>query len=49
MATHTQSVLINWFGVLFVIVNTFGLGLRLEVGKILDRPLLIGNWPHGRW
>jgi undecaprenyl pyrophosphate phosphatase UppP len=29
MATHTQSVLINWFGVLFVIVNTFGLGLRL--------------------
>jgi bile acid:Na+ symporter, BASS family len=37
MATHTQSVLINWFGVLFVIVNTFGLGLRLEVGKILGQ------------
>jgi BASS family bile acid:Na+ symporter len=35
MATSTQSVLINWFGVLFVIVNTFGLGLRLAVGRLL--------------
>ena len=34
----TQSsviVLINGFGVLFVILNSFGLGLRLAVGKLL--------------
>src|SRR6478672_9566149 len=31
----TQSVLINGFGVLFVILNAFGLGLRLSVGKLL--------------
>src|SRR6188768_1936808 len=31
----TQSLLINGFGVLFVILNSFGLGLRLSVGKIL--------------
>src|SRR3954452_4130355 len=31
----TQSVLINGFGVLFVILNSFGLGLRLPVGRLL--------------
>jgi bile acid:Na+ symporter, BASS family len=31
----TQSVLINGFGVLFVILNSFGLGLRLSVGELL--------------
>jgi BASS family bile acid:Na+ symporter len=31
----SQSVLINGFGVLFVIFNAFGLGLRLAVGKLL--------------
>ena len=32
----SQSVVLNnGFGVLFVILNSFGLGLRLEVGKIL--------------
>jgi hypothetical protein len=31
----TQTVLINGFGVLFVILNTFGLGLRLTIGKLL--------------
>ena len=30
-----QSVLINGFGVLFVILNAFSLGLRLSVGKLL--------------
>jgi BASS family bile acid:Na+ symporter len=36
MATQsTQSILINGFGVLFVILNSFGLGLRLAVGKLL--------------
>ena len=33
--TSSQSVLINGFGVLFVILNSFGLGLRLTVGKLL--------------
>ena len=36
MATQSsQTVLINGFGVLFVILNSFGLGLRLSVGKLL--------------
>ena len=35
MTQSTQSVLINGFGVLFVILNAFGLGLRLSVGKLL--------------
>ena len=29
------SLLINGFGVLFVILNSFGLGLRLPVGRLL--------------
>jgi BASS family bile acid:Na+ symporter len=33
----SASVLINGFGVLFVIFNAFGLGLRLPVGKPLAR------------
>ena len=32
-----QAVLINGFGVLFVILNAFGLGLRLEVGNMLGQ------------
>jgi bile acid:Na+ symporter, BASS family len=36
MSTQTSSsMLINGFGLLFVILNAFGLGLRLEVGKQL--------------
>jgi BASS family bile acid:Na+ symporter len=36
MAQSSQSVdLIDGFGVLFVILNSFGLGLRLAVGKLL--------------
>lgn len=31
----SPSVLINGFGVLFVILNAFGLGLRLSVGRLL--------------
>ena len=31
----SQSVLINGFGLLFVILNSFGLGLRLPIGKLL--------------
>ena len=36
MTTQSSEViLINGFGVLFVILNVFGLGLRLPVGKLL--------------
>jgi BASS family bile acid:Na+ symporter len=35
----SQSVLINGFGVLFVILNSFGLGLRLSIGKLLAHAL----------
>ena len=36
MATQSsEAILINGFGVLFVIFNSFGLGLRLPVGKLL--------------
>ena len=35
MTQSSTSVLINGFGVLFVIFNSFGLGLRLPVGKLL--------------
>lgn len=31
----SASVLINGFGVLFVILNSFGLGLRLPIGRLL--------------
>ena len=34
-AQSSHSTLINGFGVLFVILNAFGLGLRLPVGKLL--------------
>ncbi len=35
MNASDQSVLINGFGVLFVILNSFGLGLRLSIGNFL--------------
>ena len=31
----TETILINGFGVLFVVFNAFGLGLRLPVGKLV--------------
>ena len=45
----SQSVLINGFGVLFVILNSFGLGLRLPVGGCWQRSSPIGRSPCGRW
>jgi BASS family bile acid:Na+ symporter len=48
MATQsTQSVLINGFGVLFVILNSFGLGLRLSVGKLLAKAF--SHWKIAVW
>lgn len=35
MTQSSQSVLINGFGVLFVVLNAFGLGLRIPIGKLL--------------
>jgi BASS family bile acid:Na+ symporter len=43
----TQSVLINGFGVLFVTLNTFGLGLRLSVGKLLAEA--VAHWKIAIW
>ena len=43
----SQSVLINGFGVLFVILNSFGLGLRLPVGKLLAQAF--AHWKIAVW
>ena len=43
----SQSVLINGFGVLFVILNSFGLGLRLAVGKLLGEAF--AHWKIAVW
>ena len=43
----SQVVLINGFGVLFVIFNTFGLGLRLQVGKLVARTF--AHWKMAVW
>src|SRR6478736_7314264 len=43
----SQSVLINGFGLLFVILNSFGLGLRLEVGKLLAEA--VAHWKIAAW
>ena len=43
----TQSLLINGFGVLFVILNSFGLGLRLSVGKLLGEAFT--HWKIAVW
>jgi BASS family bile acid:Na+ symporter len=47
MTQSSQSVLINGFGVLFVILNSFGLGLRLPVGKILAEAA--AHWKIAVW
>ena len=48
---YTQSsqtvVLINGFGLLFVILNSFGLGLRLSVGKLLAQAA--AHWKISLW
>ena len=43
----TQMILINGFGVLFVILNSFGLGLRLAVGKFLAEA--VAHWRIAVW
>ena len=43
----SQSVLINGFGVLFVILNAFGLGLRLPVGRLLAQ--VFAHWKIAVW
>ena len=40
-------ILINGFGVLFVILNSFGLGLRLSVGKLLAEAF--AHWKIAVW
>jgi len=43
----SQTILINGFGLLFVILNAFGLGLRLPVGKVLADAL--AHWKVVTW
>lgn len=48
MATQSSaSVLINGFGVLFVILNSFGIGLRISVGKLLAQAF--AQWKIAVW
>jgi hypothetical protein len=42
-----QTVLINGFGVLFVILNSFGLGVRLSIGKLLAEAFT--HWKIAVW
>ncbi|MCO5301233.1 MAG: bile acid:sodium symporter [Candidatus Nanopelagicales bacterium] len=47
MTQSSQVVLINGFGVLFVVLNSFGLGLRLPIGDLLGQALAhrrIAGW-----
>ncbi len=39
MAQSSEVALINGFGVLFVVFNSFALGLRLPIGKVLAQAL----------
>lgn len=43
----TPIVLVNGFGLLFVILNSFGLGLRLPVGKLLAQ--FFAHWQIAVW
>ena len=47
MTQSSESILINGFGVLFVILNAFGLGLRLSVGKLLAQAF--AHWKIAVW
>ena len=46
-AQSSTIILINGFGVLFVILNSFGLGLRLAVGKLLAEAF--AHWKIAVW
>jgi BASS family bile acid:Na+ symporter len=43
----TQIILINGFGVLFVLLNSLGLGLRLPIGKLLTQA--VAHWQIAVW
>ena len=45
--TTQSSVLINGFGLLFVLLNSFGLGLRLTVGNLLAHAF--AHWKMAVW
>ncbi len=47
MNDSSLAVLINGFGVLFVILNSFGLGLRLPIGKLLGQ--VAAHWKIAVW
>ena len=47
MTQSSEVVLINGFGVLFVIFNSFGLGLRLPIGRLLRQ--VAAHWKIAVW
>jgi BASS family bile acid:Na+ symporter len=47
MTQSSETVLINGFGVLCVVFNAFGLGLRLPVGKLLAEAF--AHWKIAVW
>ena len=47
MSTNTTLVMINTFGLLFVITNSLALGLRLHIGQILAH--FFQNWKLAVW
>src|SRR6476659_9894177 len=47
MTQSSVTVLINGFGVLFVILNSFGLGLRLPIGRLLGQ--VLAHWKIAVW
>ena len=47
MSQSTVSILINVSGVLFVVANSFGLGLRLPIGKLLAQ--IAARWKVAVW
>ncbi len=49
MPQSNLTDLINGFGVLFVILNSFGLGLRITVGKLLAQAFAHWKIAGGRW
>ena len=47
MTQSSEAILINGFGVLFVIFNSFGLGLRLPIGRLLGQVAV--HWKIAVW
>ena len=47
MTTNTTLLVINSFGLLFVITNALGLGLRIHIGQVLAH--FFQQWQLAVW